>query len=139
MINNYQITSGINKNNKEALKELSLYLQNVENTNPFACQQLNEIIENDPKVLFEAQKINNDTKFPMKDLAIISENKKIIGHILYLFYRENTEFGNKTKIVISEEHIYKNIPSNYLDEYVFNRLRGNTELNFTINEKNYQK
>ena len=46
MINDYQITSGINKNNKESLKELSLYLQNVESTNPFACQQLNEIIEN---------------------------------------------------------------------------------------------
>ncbi len=139
MINDYRIRSGINKDDKEELRKLSLYLQELEQSNPNLCKQLNEIVENNPKILFEPQKIDENIKFPIRDLAFIYLSEEIIGHFLCIFGREITKFGYKTNVTIEEEYMGSSIPSNYFDEYIMNRLKGNLSLEFKVNEKNNQK
>ena len=139
MINEYQIKAGINRSDEEELKALSIYLQSVEGMNTSACQQLNEVIENDPRLLFEPRRIDKDTSFPMKDLAFLHRGKEIIGHLFHVFNRENTDFGYKTSAQLVEEYSFCNLPTNYYDNYIINRLKGNLEFGFKENEKNNQK
>lgn len=139
MTNNYHIKAGIDKENQESLRALSVYLQAVEGANSSACRQLNEIIENDPRLLFEPKKIDEQTSFPFKDLAFLYHGKEIIGHLFHIFNRETTAVGYKTSITLVEEYFFFDIPNNYYDEYVVNRLKGSLELEFKLNEKSNQK
>lgn len=139
MINDYQIKSGINKQNKDELKALSIYLQSVEEKAPVSCMELNEVIENDPKALFEPQKIENSTTFPFVDVAFLYSENEIIGHFIQLFSREQTVVGHKTSVKIIEKYSLIDIQNNFYDDYVMKRLNGFLRLEFKINEKVSQK
>ena len=140
MINNCYICSGINKDNVNDMEALANYLGLVEEKNDNFCVQLNEIIDNEPKVLYEPTKINELTTFPLKDLAFIHCNDKIVGHLLYVFSRrEKTTVGHTTQAHLSEMFSFVDIPDNYLDQYIMQRLEGKLELGFDLGEKSIKK
>ena len=91
------------------------------------------------KGINETKKITKDTKFPIIDLALVYKAKKIIGHLVYVLSRDFNEYGYKTKVTIEEENLNEEIPTNFFDEYIVNRLKGNMLLSFKVNEKNNQK
>lgn len=136
MINDYQIKSGINK---EELKKLSLYLQTVEERDFASSILLNEIIENEPKKLFEPYKIDEDTVFPTQDLAFLYNNDEIIGHAVFELSREETSFGHKTSIKNLEKYSFVDISYDFYDEYIKKRLSGYDRLDFNIDEKSHKK
>ena len=105
MTSECQIKSGINKDSMEDKVELSLYVQNLESMNTRTCDRLIEIIDDNPKILYEPEKITKDTKFPIIDLALVYKAKKIIGHLVYVLSRDFNEYGYKTKVSIAEENL----------------------------------
>ena len=123
MISECQIKSGINKDSMEDKVQLSLYVQNLESMNTRTCDRLIEIIDDNPII----------------DLALVYKAKKIIGHVVYVLSRDFNEYGYKTKVTIEEENLNEEIPTNFFDEYIVNRLKGNMILSFKVNEKNNQK
>lgn len=139
MISECQIKSGINKDSMEDKVQLSLYVQNLESMNTRTCDRLIEIVDDNPKILYEPEKITKDTKFPIIDLALVYKAKKIIGHLVYVLSRDFNEYGYKTKVSIAEENLNEEIPTSFFDEYIVNRLKGNMLLSFKVNEKNNQK
>lgn len=139
MINDYRIQSGIDKNIIDEQKELSLYVQSIEDMNSLEYSRLIEIVEENPKILYEPDRITKSTIFPVVDLAFVYKAKKIIGHLVYIINREFNDFGYRTKVTLAEIYTSEEIPTNYFDEYILNRLKGNMSLNFYTNEKNKKK
>ena len=112
MINNYQIKTGINRDD---LRKLSMYLQTVEEKDPTSSILLNEFIENEPKKLFEPEKVDEHTIFPFKDLAFIYNEDDIIGHLILEMKREETSFGHKTSIRTLEKYSFIDIHNDFYD------------------------
>ena len=135
MIDNYKIVTGIDKSQ---LAQLSKYVSDVESTNPSKCYNLNDIIDNNPKVLI-GQPISSTTNFPFLDLAFIYKDDQLFGHLITIINKESIEFGQKIRINILENYSYEYIPNNYFDKYMMSRLDGKRELRFNINEKTNQK
>ena len=136
--NQYEVKSGISKNELELLNDYLMYLEN-NSVHDIHNRQLSKIIDEVPAILYAPKVVILQDTFLLDDIAFVYDNSKIVGHYCHKVTREKTEIGHNTIIELVEKYTLEEIPEDIRKKYIMERISGKLQTKVMKNEKSYKK